>query len=147
MANELAHISLANKNHDALSALMNCGGHSEWLATIAFYKALQIVEAVFAINGYHGYGHQKRLAVLQDSKRGFGSFCSHYEALLEASEIARYLGSRNSSRGYTTFDSYMTRDDVIDDLLKKRLMNVEMHARGLLSDEAKKELKLIQEIV
>ena len=75
MANEASHIALANRNHDALGALLNASDeHPEWVATIAFYKALQIVEAAFATAGHgHGHGHSKRLVILQDRKNG--SYC------------------------------------------------------------------------
>jgi hypothetical protein len=148
MASELDHIALANRNHDALCALLAADDeHPEWVATIAFYKALQIVEAVFANRSIgHGHGHSKRLELLQDKKNGFSSFCKHYEALLEASEVARYLGSSHVKSGpgeFTSFSSYMSMESVKQDLLRKRLMNVEMHARGHLSDDAKGSLKSI----
>lgn len=142
MASELDHIALANRNHEALSALLNADGeHPEWVATIAFYKALQIIEACFARQGIgHGHGHSKRLEVLHDKRRGFHSLCKHYEALLEASEIARYLSCRSSAASHTSFTDYMTMEDVKTDLLQKRLMNVEMHARQFLSEDAKSRL-------
>jgi len=143
MATELEHIALANKNHEALVVLLrSAGDHPEWVATIAFYKALQIIEATFAHKGLgHGHGHSKRLEVLQDNKNGYSSLCKHYEALLEASEVARYLGARAiGGAGYTSFTSYMTMADVKSDLLQKRLMNVEMHARAFLSPPAKELL-------
>lgn len=145
MASELEHIALANRNHDALIYLLGAPDeHPEWVATVAFYKALQTVEAVFANTGRgHGHGHCKRLEILQDKRNGFGAFCKHYEAMLEASEVARYLGARSATTGYNSFASYMTMNDVKEDLLKKRLMNVEMHARGFLSAAAKVLIKSI----
>lgn len=45
MATELEHIELANRNHEALRVLLAADDdHPEWVATIAFYKALQILE-------------------------------------------------------------------------------------------------------
>lgn len=153
MATEASHIALANRNHDALCVLLAANDeHPEWVATIAFYKALQIVEAAFATVGIgHGCGHSKRLEILQDKKNGFTNFCKHYEALLEASEVARYLGSRpvppsTTGDSYSSFSSYMTMADVKTVLLQKRLMNVEMHARGSLSETAKENLKQVTSI-
>lgn len=145
MATELEHIALANRNHDALCALLRTGDeHPEWVATIAFYKALQILEAAFDTKGLgHGHGHAKRLALLQDQRNGFVPLCKHYEALLEASEVARYLGTRSTTTAYSSFSSYMTMADVKRDLLCKRLMNVEVHARAFLSTQAKTDLKQI----
>lgn len=70
MAGELEHVALANKNHQALAALLTAKDeHPEWIATIAFYKALQIIEATFAHRGIgHGHGHSKRLEILQNRK-------------------------------------------------------------------------------
>jgi hypothetical protein len=144
MATELEHLELANRNHEALRALLNAADdHPEWVATIAFYKALQILEATFAAKGLgHSHGHSKRLEIIQDARNGYTSLCKHYEALLEASEIARYLGARSSGgAGYSKFSDYMSMDRVRDKLIKKRLMNVEMHARQFLSDDAKNLLK------
>ncbi|HVA50776.1 MAG TPA: hypothetical protein VNH11_30810 [Pirellulales bacterium] len=144
MATEQEHIELANRNHDAIRALLDAqGDHPEWVATIAFYKALQIVEATFAWKGLgHGHGHSRRLEILQDAKNGYSSLCKHYEALMEASEVARYLGARSSAgAGYARFSDYMSMAAVRDKLLKKRLMNVEVHARRFLSDDSKKILK------
>lgn len=94
-----------------------------------------------------GHGHAKRLEILQDKRYGFSAFCKHYEALLEASEVARYLGSTDkstkSTTTYVSFSSYMAMADVKSDLLKKRLMNVETHARAFLSDAGKKSLRQI----
>ncbi len=45
------HLSLANKNHQALQCLMaDSQKHSEWIATVAYYKAAQVVEAVLVLN-------------------------------------------------------------------------------------------------
>jgi hypothetical protein len=149
MASEQDHIALANRNHDALCALLKLPDeHPEWVATIAFYKALQIIEATFAFKGLgHGHGHSKRLALLQDKRNGYASLCKHYEALLEASEVARYLGARTGSGGYSSFSSYMTMQDVRDELLGKRLANVEMHARAFFSTGSKNSLKKIEDVL
>ena len=149
MATELEHIALANRNHEALRALLSAADdHPEWIATIAFYKALQILEATFAAKGLgHSHGHAKRLEIIQDANNGYSNLCKHYEALLEASEIARYLGARSAGgAGYSAFSDYMSMNDVRDKLLKKRLLNVEMHARQFLSDDAKKLLKQCTEL-
>jgi hypothetical protein len=144
MATELEHIALANRNHDALCVLLAAKDkHPEWVATIAFYKALQIVEATFANKGIgHGHGHTKRLQLLQDKKNGYAALVKHYEALIEASEVARYLGGKTAP-AFSQFSDYMSMADVKTDLLSKRLMNVETHARAFLSAQAKADLKKI----
>jgi hypothetical protein len=150
MATELEHIELANRNHEALRALLGAADdHPEWVATIAFYKALQILEATFASKGLgHSHGHSKRLEIIQDARNGYASLCRHYEALLEASEVARYLGARNTGgSGYSKFSDYMSMHEVRENLIKKRLMNVEMHARQFLSEDAKRLLKQCRDLL
>jgi len=57
VANEADHISLANKNHAALTLLLSDHEqHPEWIATIAFYEAVHVVEAVF----HHQSKHDSR---------------------------------------------------------------------------------------
>jgi hypothetical protein len=148
MPAELDHIALANKNHEALSVLLRAAPpHSEWAAVIAFYKALQIVEASFVnLRIGRSAGHQGRLDLMATDHR-FDPIYKHYKTLLEASEIARYLGSRFSASRFATFDDYMTIDDVKNSLLGKRLLNVEVHARAFLSDAAKAILKSVKEII
>lgn len=53
MPTEADHIALANKNHDVLQHLMQDPERfPEWIVTTAFYKAVQLVEAVFANHGH-----------------------------------------------------------------------------------------------
>ena len=53
MATEADHIALANKNHEVLLYLLkDAARFPEWITVAAFYKAVQIVEAVFV----HKYG-------------------------------------------------------------------------------------------
>jgi hypothetical protein len=149
MASELDHINLANRNHDALRVLAQADPpHPEWMATIAFYKALQIIEGCFANLGLgHGCGHQKRLEVMSHDRR-FDHVFRHYKALLEASEIARYLSSSGTGATiYRCFDDYMDSANVKDRLLGERLKNVEMHSRSLLSDAAKASLISIERLL
>lgn len=49
MASELVHIELASRNHRTLLYLLEKHDDPpEWVTTVAFYKAVQVVEAVFA---------------------------------------------------------------------------------------------------
>lgn len=143
MASEIDHITLANRNHEALAALLaSPNDHPEWVTTIAFYKALQIVEAMFAFRGIaHSNGHQRRLDILRDNKNGFQSIYKHYKRLIEASEIARYLSSRfdGDIRGapFQTYNQYRSMENVKQKLLQDSLMNIEQHSRQFLSDQAK----------
>ena len=57
MATESDHISLANHNHGLLLHLLAHGGYPDWAATVGFYKAVHIVEAVFATEVDPGHRH------------------------------------------------------------------------------------------
>ncbi len=142
MASELDHINLANRNHDALRVIVGADPpHPEWMAVVGFYKALQIIEACFANLGIgHGFGHKKRLDIMAFDRR-FDPIFKHYKMLLEASEIARYLGSSSAgAAAYRCFDDYMDSSQVKAKLLGERLKKVEIHCRSLLSDAAKATL-------
>src|SRR5437870_4728789 len=97
MASKADHIALANKNHDVLLHLMaRPVDFPEWITTTAFYKAVQIVEAVFANAKLRpSSNHTDRLNRLKRNPK-FANLFPHYRALLSASCIARYL--RDESR-------------------------------------------------
>jgi hypothetical protein len=62
MASPAEHIALANRCHHTLYYLLSePAEHSEWIATIAYYKALHVVEAVLASRRLTGWSHASRL--------------------------------------------------------------------------------------
>ncbi len=141
MATEADHIALANKNHDVLMHLLNdVERFPEWIAVAAFYKAVQIVEAVFVHKeGRCCHGHQKRLDALKT--RGYKILHKHYRALWSASSISRYLVDTEAPPGnYSRFADYMSAKDVVERLVKKRLHGIECEALNLLSENAKANL-------
>jgi len=90
MAREADHIALANKNHEALVHLWkDLERFPEWVTVVAFYKAVQIVEAVFAGRlGRSCHGHQERLRALKSA--GYRILHRHYRALWGASVCQPY---------------------------------------------------------
>jgi hypothetical protein len=93
MPNEEAHIRLANKNQTIIDSLLpRLNETSEWVTTIAFYKALHVVEAVFWNNPdiKHGRDHTSRECHLKKSNR-YKKIFEHYRPLYSASLIARYM--------------------------------------------------------
>jgi hypothetical protein len=133
MATEADHIALANKNHEVLIYLLNeIDRFPEWVTVVAFYKAVQILEAVFVHrHGLCCHGHQKRLDALKS--RGYQVLHKHYRALWSASSVARYLFDSNSNIGYKSFSDYISSDKLKTRILKKRLYGFECEALGLLS--------------
>ena len=143
MGREADHISLANRNHDALIHLMrDLDKYSEWITVVAFYKALQIIEAVFVhTHGKCAHGHHGRLQGLKS--RGYTILYKHFRSLWEASCVARYLcgPSSDSPREYSCFADYLTPQKVKQTMVKRRLHGVECEAVALLSEDGRKALK------
>src|SRR5207253_1175861 len=104
-ANEHDHISLANRNHDLLLHLLSTGTHPDWAATVAFYKAVHIAEAIFVTDfGKHSTSHSDREATLKMTR--YSHIFKDYSHLLTASRIARYLESSGSGH-YKSFADFM----------------------------------------
>jgi hypothetical protein len=140
MATEADHIALANKNHDALFHLLrDVDKFPEWTTVVAFYKAVQIVEAVFVHE--HGrccQGHQKRLDALK--ARGYKGIHNHYRVLWSASSVARYLFDTTAAKGYSSFADYLSAENVVKRIVKRRLYGLECEAVSHLSDMGRQSL-------
>lgn len=146
MARELDHIALANRNHEALQHLLeNAGRFPEWITTIAFYKAVQLVEASFSHTDVgNSSSHSDRLRTLKQEKT-YHHVYKHYRPLWSASTIARYLQDHENSRGYRCFADYMKADQVVTQLVNHRLKQIEhsITRSRLLSAEAVRALELL----
>lgn len=141
MALEVAHIELANKNHDALADLLNSGGdHPEWVVTMAFYKALQILEGIFAgiPSIGHDCGHRMRAKHLNNARFNLRPIQKAYKGLYEASVNARYHPE--------SFPSYISQGGA-EKILKKRLRVFEQNSLQFLSQSARNNLKRIDTII
>ncbi len=71
MSAEAEHIRLANRNQATLDyLLLDVSKCSEWIAVIAFYKSLHVVEAVFAREPLpcHLHNHHERLGRLKTTR-------------------------------------------------------------------------------
>ena len=144
MASESDHVTLANKNHDTLVYLLDKPQQfSEWITTIAFYKAVHIVEAVFSRdpNIKHCHDHGSRNGRLSADHR-YRQIYKHYRPLWQASTIARYLSDNESNTQYRSFSDYLKPDQVIPEIVKHRLRSIEQSAVGFLTARAQESLKL-----
>lgn len=156
MSLEADHIELANRNHDTLLYLAKeAHVHPEWVATVAFYKAVQVVEAVFeSATGDHSNGHDNRIDRLKHPK--YAEIFKAYRPLYAASLVARYLedsssrkidppvaGKKPASVQYRRFTDYMPANSVVQRLLRRRLDVIEQHAAKFLSKDGSKALKRI----
>ena len=143
MATEADHIRLANKNHAALLRLLDdVDKFPEWVATISFYKAVHVIEAVFAHDlGFHSMSHDDRIQSLKIIR--YKKIFLNYGHLLTASRIARYLEDYASKSKYSQFTDYMPAENVKKKLVKRFLYSVEQQSLHLLSENAQKDLKKI----
>lgn len=140
MASETDHIRLANRNHEVLTVLLGEGRFLDWAATVAFYKAVHVVEAVFA-NDLHSHSpsHVERERTLKIAR--YKGIFTNYGHLLTASRVARYLEASGPGR-FKTFADYMD-DAKVRHVIRKRLYGVEQNALRFVSAQSASELKKI----
>ncbi len=99
--------------------------------TVAFYKAVHIVEAVFQKEGLNAStGHSERLRTLKRDRR-FTKMHEHFRPLWQASTIARYL-SNETGNDYRRFTDYMSAQDAENKMVRHRLHQLEESALGFL---------------
>jgi hypothetical protein len=147
VASEADHIAVANRNHETLAYLLRAGtAHPEWLAVVACYKAVHVVEAVFCTQlRRHSFSHDSRLATLK--QKMFADLFGAYRPLYAASLIARYLEDRDAgqsgTRRFRTFTDYMPADAVAPRLVFKRLNAVEQHSVQFLTPIGRRTLSRV----
>ena len=128
------HLGLANRNQAALEVL---AAHSplpgEWVTTVAFYKALQVVEAVFAARSERPpSSHGDRNARLK--KPPYSAIWKHYRPLWNASCVARYLAEHDApAKVYRSFYDYIPEARVESLVIRHLLHQVEESACRMLS--------------
>lgn len=136
MPSKDAHISAARRNEDTLRHLLSGGDeHLGWVATVAFYKALHIVEAVFHEDPNlplkHTDDHKLRNKTLKNTAR-YQHIWKMYRELWQASLVARYLREDETSAAHPVFEVFMPRDKVESLLLGHYLAQVEKSAAKFL---------------
>jgi hypothetical protein len=141
MSLEAEHIAQANRNQAVLEYLLleptMC---AEWVAVVAFYKALHVVEAIFSRDPAicHTHIHGQRLEKLKHTKV-YQSLYPSYRTLWSAATIARYLsgeiktGSGPTNQAYARFEDYLPVSDLRPRLLDSFLFDFERKASTFLS--------------
>ncbi len=89
MATEQAYLDKAKSNQRFLDTISD--EFPDWLATVAFYKAVHLVEAVFARAERPSKNHSDRNYRL---KRKYKSIWMAFHPLYNSSKVARYTGNR-----------------------------------------------------
>jgi hypothetical protein len=134
MPSEAAHLAIAERNRVVLDYLLerieNC---AEWVTTVAFYRALHLVEAVFYHDGHeHGRNHETRERMLKTNNR-YKHIYQHYRPLWAASVVARYLEDADNSAPFSSFSEYLKPDDVKRIIIDHRLRQIENSVAKLLA--------------
>jgi hypothetical protein len=132
MPNELDHIKAANHNQEVIEALLpRLNDFADWITIIAFYKALHIVEAVFATGKEpsmrHGIDHNMRAQILKTTNK-YKHIWANYRPLYNASMVARYLEDPSCN-----FNVYLTPQQVRNSILNDHLHRIENSAKKFLT--------------
>ena len=141
MATESDHIKLANRCHVTLKYLLaDVDNHPEWAVTVAFYKAVHIVEAVFAHEkGWHSNSHSWRLDVLKE-QLNYKPIFKPFRTLYSLSRTARYLEDSSGSGSYSSFADRMPSQKIQEKVVNGLLKTVEDNSLRFLSDGSKSSL-------
>ena len=122
-----AHIVIANKHTQTIDYLLKDPLHSPWVVTVAFYKALHIVEAIFHHDTRfrldHTYHHEERNDSLRREPR-YSKLWKHYKPLYDASRIARYLTLGSGANVYCDFSTYIDASEVKSEFIDHHLFQI-----------------------
>ena len=86
MGTRADHKKKADHNQSFLTSI-DSKRYSDWVVTVGFYKAVHVVEALFATIGKHSDNHRDRHDKL---KRDYPEIWLHYLPLYTLSRRARY---------------------------------------------------------
>lgn len=143
MPNEEQHIQWALHNIDVINHLYENQLFCDWVATVAFYTGLHIIEAVLfadkGTQGKHGVDHHRRKITLKQTNR-FLKLYQHYRPLHSAAQVARYI--EDSAGTPTFFQSYMSATEVRDTLLQHHLVQIMKSAMKFLCASCVSDLKM-----
>lgn len=140
MSSETEHLKLALHNIEVLAYLSEKPDFCDWTATVAFYTAVHVVEAVFfhdskRIGFSHIQNHEERERILK-SVKSYQNLYKHYRPLASASVIARYLQPENQ-KGLC---EYMSHSQVTDALINHHLGQLIKSTGRFLSPDCTGEL-------
>lgn len=128
------HETLAKENLKALQFIRTkIDEFPGWATTIAFYSALQVVEAVFAHEGIHSDQHGDRNGMLKRQNR-YKHIWTHYRDLWNDSLIARYMEGCGDNQPGPLFSAYMSGAKVEQTHIKHNLHQIIKSARKLIGD-------------
>src|SRR5436309_2871383 len=119
MPSSKEHKEKAERNRHALDELIATNGAPEWIAVVAFYTTLHLVERLAACENLHHSKHPDRLNYLTRHKQ-HRVIHPHVLAIFDASLVARYGTVNQFAKAYpgTT---------VVDVLVNKHLAAIEAY--------------------
>lgn len=132
MPDKDGHLAVAGRNQELIDRLLPVIDHyPDWVAVIAFYKALHIVDAVLFVDNYreHGGSHDNRDRILKTTNR-YQNLYRHYRPLFAASLVGRYLEC--GGREYRLFTEYLSPQKVKDIILGHHLRQLEVSAEKII---------------
>lgn len=136
MPDKKAHLERAAANQTTIDYLVNeISDHSPWVATVAFYKSLHLVEAVFATENNHCPDHTVRTARMKPHQK-LQHVYDFYRQLSEISEVARYMKGNK-----TDFQAYMPESRVRSEILGHFLRRLESAILKMLTPKKKAKSK------
>lgn len=138
MPSKDAHVAAALHNQRVIEYLYErIDDFPDWVVTVAFYKALHVVEAVFAgdakASSRHFDTHHDRNVELRKNKR-YSNIWKGYGPLYQLSLNARYLREDGDGPKYEVFSKYMPPEKVQTTVLDHYLHQIEKTAAKLLKD-------------
>lgn len=132
MASASDHVTLANRNQEALTHLLATHRQfPEWITVIAFYKALHVIDAMLEEDEAPTPNDHKRRAEILRSNTRYDAVWDHYRPLCSAASVARYMGEEKGKE-FTRFADYLSADDVVAKIVRHRLHQVEAAALRLM---------------
>lgn len=124
-------IRLANRTDATLDDLLrDVPKNREWIAVLAFYKALHLVDAHMAYHNASRGGHVYRSSYIQSLPSSLHVY-KQYASLHTTSNIARYMSCTPSSGHSGPFDKVCP-DSAIANLINSRLAKFENDFIGRL---------------
>jgi hypothetical protein len=134
MPSKESHVAAAVENQKVIDYLCErIEDYPGWVAVVAFYKALHVVEATFASNSIHMDNHRDRNRLLKSDPR-YSHIWKNYRPLWDASLIARYLREDEKHPTHDVFATYMPPEVVKAMILGHYLRQVEKSSGAMLGD-------------
>lgn len=126
-----SHVDAAARNQATIDFLVTGGeSHTPWIITVAFYKALHVIEAILAAQTppLHHQDHTSRGIYLKTNRR-FEHIYRNYSPLQQASMVMRYL--HDESQPNLT-QKYMSLDQAKAKFLDNHLRQICVSANRLM---------------